>query len=68
MVRVEDNDGKILREDDDNKKRWKEYFDRLLNTRNQMKELENLDLVWSIEEVTEQEVERYLGTLRDERQ
>jgi hypothetical protein len=38
MIFVKDREGKILCADDDIKKRWREYFDKLLNTKNQRKD------------------------------
>ena len=43
MIFVKDRESKILCGDDDIKKRWREYFDKLLNTKNQRKDLQRSD-------------------------
>ena len=54
---VKDNNGKILNEDDDIKKRWKDYFDCLLNNENKKKELPvMLPVEGPINEISETEV------------
>ena len=40
MIFVKGREGKILCGDDDIKRRWREYFVKLLNTKNQRKDLQ----------------------------
>ena len=65
MKFVKDENGEILSEDDDIKKRWKEYFDMLLNTQNRRKVLDRVDKIEGpIETVSEEEVKQQLQKMK----
>ncbi|XP_046862544.1 uncharacterized protein LOC124456042 [Xenia sp. Carnegie-2017] len=58
--------GKIVSEDEKIKERWMEYFDRLLNTKNNRKELDHLEPVHGpVPEITEDEVRRQLKKMKN---
>ncbi|XP_046855995.1 uncharacterized protein LOC124449095 [Xenia sp. Carnegie-2017] len=61
-----DEQGKIVSEDEKIKERWREYFDRLLNTKNNRKELDHLEPVHGpVPEITEDEVRRQLKKMNN---
>ena len=68
MIFVKDSEGKIMCEDTDIKKTWSEYFNRLLNTRNSRKDLEELDKVEGpMDLVTEEEVKTQLDRMKNKK-
>ncbi|XP_046863365.1 uncharacterized protein LOC124457122 [Xenia sp. Carnegie-2017] len=63
---VKDEQGKIVSEDEKIKERWREYFDRLLNTKNNRKELDHLEPVHGpVPEILEDEVRRQLKKMKN---
>jgi exonuclease III len=64
LVFVKDQQEKVLTEDGDIKNRWQQYFDGLLNTKNNKEELENAEKTEGpIREVTLEEVKRQLDKM-----
>ena len=65
MKFVRDRDGIILSEDGDIKRRWQEYFDQLLNTKNRREELEEVQQVEGpIALISEEEVKTQLEKMK----
>ena len=65
MKFVRDGDGLILPEDGDIKRRWQEYFDQLLNTRNRREELEEVQQAEGpIALISEEEVKTQLEKMK----
>ncbi|XP_046862565.1 uncharacterized protein LOC124456072 [Xenia sp. Carnegie-2017] len=63
---VKDEQGKIVSEDEKIKERWRQYFDRILNTKNNRKELDHLEPVHGpVPEITEDEVRRQLKKMKN---
>ena len=66
MIFVKDREGKILCGDDDIKKRWREYFDKLLNTKNRRKDLERNDRIEGpMRPISESEVKIQLEKMKN---
>ena len=66
MMFVKDGEGKIMSSDRDIKRRWREYFDRLLNTRNRRKDLEETEKVEGpMRQITEEEVVKQMEKMKN---
>ena len=63
---IKDREGNILHRDEDIKKRWKEYFEQLLNTENEREELGEVQKVEGpVIEIQEAEVRRALSKMKN---
>lgn len=65
IVFIKDEQGKIMSEDKDIKERWKEYFNRLLNTKNRTPEIGDTGVVQGpVEDISEEEVTKQIERMK----
>ena len=63
---IKDGEGNIMCSDSEIKRRWREYFDTLLNTRNRRKDLEETKKVQGLmRPITEEEVVAQLEKMKN---
>ena len=65
IVFIKDEQGTIMSEDKDIKERWKEYFNKLLNTKNRTPEIGAMEKVQGpVEDISVEEVGNQIGTMK----